>query len=116
MLGKLTDKLMANVEAENASYPRFESYDRRMKIRDIVEGIDFEGGFSMQGAKLQGYGTKEEPAYLTFYRDKRPFIVAAGCASASNPSASRATMWPCASAWRMIQPLAPERQLALPPR
>ena len=39
-----------------------------MCIRDsIVDGIDFEGGFSMQGAKLQGYGTKEEPAYLTFY-------------------------------------------------
>ncbi len=62
----------------NASYPRFESYDRRMKIRDIAEGIDFEGGFTMQGAKLQGYGTKEEPAFLTFYRDKRPFIITSG--------------------------------------
>ena len=66
------------MDEENASYPRFESYDRRMKIRDIVEGIDFEGGFSLQGAKLVGYGTKEEPAYMTYYRDKRPFIVAAG--------------------------------------
>lgn len=78
LVGKLTDKLLANVEESSASFPRFESYDRRMKIRDIVEGIDFEGGFSMQGAKLQGYGTKEEPAYLTFYRDKRPFIITSG--------------------------------------
>jgi hypothetical protein len=78
LVGKLSDKLLANVEESSASFPRFESYDRRMKIRDIVEGIDFEGGFSMQGAKLQGYGTKEEPAYLTFYRDKRPFIVTSG--------------------------------------
>lgn len=78
LFGKLSDKLLANVEADNATYPRFESYDRRMHIRDIVEGIDFEGGFSMQGAKLQGYGTKEEPAFLTFYRDKRPFIVTKG--------------------------------------
>lgn len=78
MLGKLSDKLLANVDEGSATYPRFESYDRRMRIRDIVEGIDFEGGFSMQGAKLQGYGTKEEPAYLTFYRDKRPFIITSG--------------------------------------
>ena len=78
LFGKVTDKVLANVEEKNASYPRFESYDRRMKIRDIAEGIDFEGGFTMQGAKLQGYGTKEEPAFMTFYRDKRPFIITRG--------------------------------------
>lgn len=78
MLGRVTEKLLANVTEERASYPRFESYDRRIRIRDIVEGIDFEGGFSMQGAKLQGYGTREEPAFLTFYRDQRPFIVTFG--------------------------------------
>ncbi|HNI06421.1 MAG TPA: hypothetical protein PL010_17500, partial [Flavobacteriales bacterium] len=72
------DKVLANVTTENANYPRFESYDRRMRIRDIVEGVDFEGGFTMQGAKLQGYGTREEPAFLTFYRDKRPFILTKG--------------------------------------
>lgn len=76
--GRVVDKVLANVTAEKASYPRFESYDRRMKIRDIVEGIDYEGGFTMQGAKLQGYGTREEPAFMTFYRDKRPFIVTHG--------------------------------------
>jgi len=78
LLGHLSDKVLANVDEDNASYPRFESYERRRKIRDIAEGIDFEGGFTMQGAKLQGYGTKEEPAYLTFYRDKRPFIISSG--------------------------------------
>lgn len=85
LLGKLSDKVLANVSAKDASYPRFESYDRRMKIRDITEGIDFEGGFTMQGAKLQGYGTKEEPAYLTFYRDGRPFIVTRGVLFSIDP-------------------------------
>jgi hypothetical protein len=85
LLGKLTDKVLANVEAGTASYPRFESYDRRMKIRDIAEGVDFEGGFTMQGAKLQGYGTDEEPAFMTFYRDKRPFIVTRGLTYSIEP-------------------------------
>ncbi len=78
LLGKLSDKVLANMTPEKASYPRFESYDRRVRIREIADGIDFEGGFTMQGAKLQGYGTKEEPAFLTFYRDQRPFIVTRG--------------------------------------
>jgi hypothetical protein len=78
LLGKVQDKLLANVKVENASYPRFESYDRRKKIRDIMEGVDFEGGFSFQGAKLLGYGTREEPAFLVFYKDKQPFIVTSG--------------------------------------
>ena len=85
LLGRLSDKVLANVDAKTASYPRFESYDRRMRIRDIAEGIDFEGGFTMQGAKLQGYGTKEEPAYLTFYRDGRPFIVTRGVLFSIDP-------------------------------
>jgi hypothetical protein len=78
LFGQLQEKVLANVTPEKASYPRFSSYDRRMHIRDIVEGIDFEGGFTMEGAKLQGYGTREEPAFLTFYRDQRPFIITQG--------------------------------------
>ena len=78
LMGKVSDKVLANVDEDNASYPRFESYDRRLLIRDIVEGVDFEGGFSMRGARLQGYGTPDEPALLTFYRDKRPFIETSG--------------------------------------
>lgn len=76
--GTVVDKLRANVTAERASYPQFESYDLRKRITNIVPGIDFEGGFAMQGAKLQGYGTKEEPASLTFLRENKPFIVTRG--------------------------------------
>ena len=76
--GRIVDKVLAGADEDNASYPRFESYDRRQRVKDIIDGIDFEGGFTMKGAKLQGYGTRDEPAYLTFYRDKRPFIISSG--------------------------------------
>lgn len=78
LLGTVVDKLRANVTESSASYPRFESYDLRKRINDIVTGVDFEGGFTLQGAKLQGYGTKEEPASLTFKREGRPFIITKG--------------------------------------
>jgi hypothetical protein len=78
LLGTVIDKLRANVTEKNASYPRFESYDLRKRIANIVDGIDFEGGFTLQGAKLQGYGTKERPASLTFNREGKPFIATRG--------------------------------------
>jgi hypothetical protein len=78
LLGTVVDKLRANVTEKNANYPQFQGYDLRSTIRDIMPGVDFEGGFTMQGAQLQGYGTKEDPASLIFYRDKQPFIITKG--------------------------------------
>lgn len=76
--GTVTDKLQANVTPERASYPRFQSYDLRRRINEILPGVDFEGGFTMQGAKLQGYGSKQEPATLEFKYEGAPLIVATG--------------------------------------
>lgn len=78
LLGTVVDKLRANVTETSASYPRFESYDLRKRINEIVADIDFEGGFTMQGAKLQGYGTVAEPATLIFKREGKPFITTKG--------------------------------------
>ncbi|PCH93298.1 MAG: hypothetical protein COB85_07350, partial [Bacteroidetes bacterium] len=64
--GILNDKLKANVSAKNASYPRFDSYDKRLQINNLFDKVDYDGGFSMQGAKLIGSGSKEEDAYVTF--------------------------------------------------
>lgn len=85
LVGKVTDKLKANVKASTASYPRFESYDLRKRINEIVPGIDFEGGFAMQGAKLMGYGTRTEPATLTFKRNGAPFIITRGLSYTIDP-------------------------------
>lgn len=72
--GSVTDKVLGGVTEESASYPAFESYNKRLVIRDIVEDMDYEGGFSMRGSKLQGSGTTEEPASLTIYRDGYAFL------------------------------------------
>ncbi len=77
LIGRLTDKLLANVTPENATYPRFESYNKRLQIKEIQRGIDFIGGFSMHGSRMQGSGSKDQDAYLVFYREKKPFLIAA---------------------------------------
>ncbi len=72
--GAVSDKVLGGVDEDKASYPAFESYNKRLKIRDIVEGMDYEGGFAMRGSKLQGSGTTKQPAKLTVYRDNYAFL------------------------------------------
>lgn len=74
--GKLTEKILADKTTENTTYPKFESYYKRLQIQNIVKGVDYDGGFTMAGTKLQGSGSVEEPAILTFYRDSKKFLIA----------------------------------------
>lgn len=75
LLGQLTEKIIADKTTENATYPRFDSYYKRLKIQNIVKNVDYEGGFTMAGNKLAGSGTVEEPALLTFYRENKKFCL-----------------------------------------
>ena len=74
LMGVLTEKIIAGKDSSNASHPYFESYDKRLQIKNIVEDVDYDGGFAMKGNKLEGFGSSEEPAKLIFYRDDKPFI------------------------------------------
>lgn len=76
LLGSLEDKILANVTERSATYPRFESYDKRFEIKNIIDSVDYNGGFSMVGSKFIGSGSETEPALLTFYRNKKKLFVA----------------------------------------
>jgi hypothetical protein len=76
LLGQLTEKVIADRTGDKASYPRFESYNQRLQIKNIFENVDYDGGFTMRGNKLAGTGTNEEPAKLVFYRENAPFLEA----------------------------------------
>lgn len=72
--GRLTEKVVSEKGA-NISYPRFDSYSKRMKIEDIAKDVDYDGGFSMRGPKFIGSGSKNEDALLIFKRDGKKFLV-----------------------------------------
>lgn len=76
LIGSVNEKVLANVEEDKASYPRFQSYEARYKIPNIAPGVDFDGGFLQQGGKVVGAGTDENPAYLYFKREDQVFIKA----------------------------------------
>ncbi len=67
--GNLHDKVKYNQDTEKATYPKFYSYTKEFIIEDLYDNIDYEGGLSMQGAKLVGTGTVEKTAKLKIYRN-----------------------------------------------
>lgn len=64
MLGKLMDKAGNLDNPSKSDYPKFTSYNQHFELKDIVPGVDYEGGFSVQGRSFIGSGTKAEPATI----------------------------------------------------
>jgi len=77
LTGRLIDKLLVIQGPEDATYPRFRSYNTNLEIKELVKDASYKGGFSMHGGKMIGSGGKERAATLTFNRSGKPFLVAA---------------------------------------
>ncbi len=82
--GKLIDKMVSSSDSATMSYPRFQSYDMGMTIKEIAPNVSYTGGFSLNGVKVLGYGTPEEKALLSFYaRDGKTKVLSAKAATVS---------------------------------
>jgi hypothetical protein len=64
LLGYINERALPIANPEDANYPKFYSYQSKYQIPDLFREIAFSGGLSMQGAKLVGTGTLENPASL----------------------------------------------------
>ncbi len=76
LLGQLTDKILANMTPERASYPKFDSYDKRVRIENISPNVNFDAGFSMVGSKLLAKGNEDQDAIIEFIRSDTLFLKA----------------------------------------
>lgn len=58
------------------AYPQFISYDKSLKLKEVIKDVDYEGGFAMRGASFVGSGSNEKLAKLIFKYKGRPFVIA----------------------------------------
>ncbi len=72
-LGVLTEKV-ANEGAGKISYPRFDTYTKRVVVKNVIKDVDFEGGFAMRGPKFIGSGDSKNLASLVFKRNNERFL------------------------------------------
>jgi hypothetical protein len=76
ILGQLNDKVRSQRSNSEAIYPQFSSYSKRLVVKNVFPDVDYDGGFTLEGASLIGRGSAEEPAKIIFYKDKLPFLEA----------------------------------------
>jgi len=62
--GRFEDKLTAENPATGGSYPRFESYENRLRVENFGPDIRYSGGFRLQGTTVYGFGNRENPAQI----------------------------------------------------
>jgi hypothetical protein len=85
ILGKLLDKTILEMsEGENA--PQFNSFEKRLKIPDLNENMDYDGGFTLQGDEFIGQGTIENPAKILLKFDKKVLFEISAVKFEMNPS------------------------------
>ena len=76
IMGRLTERIIAEVNNETTRYPRFESYQAVHEINNLFEGINYKGGFTMTGGRVLGSSTRDGDAEISFYRSDSLFITA----------------------------------------
>ncbi|MDD2412349.1 MAG: hypothetical protein PHR79_05475 [Bacteroidales bacterium] len=77
LLGYFEDKATLIADEDRVTYPRFRSYDYRIRLNNYFENVDFEGGIEMRGARFIGAGDEDNPAFLIFKKDNKDFVVVA---------------------------------------
>ncbi|MDD4646053.1 MAG: hypothetical protein PHY99_08700, partial [Bacteroidales bacterium] len=89
LIGQVENKILPGVGADVAGYPRFTSYELRNRIKNIYPGMDYEGGFSLQGLKVIGTGLPSQKGILTIYRNDKPVMRLACAHFTFKPDQSR---------------------------
>lgn len=67
--GIFEDKILVASEANKneQNYPRFESQEKKLNIKNIGPGVDYAGGFRLYGDGIIGYGDSNVPATITLF-------------------------------------------------
>jgi len=71
-IGRFSDRIIT--ENGELTYPRFDSYSKRLVVKNIYPDVDYDGGFGMRGPKFVGSGTNANPARIIFKRNNVKFL------------------------------------------
>lgn len=74
LFGRLEDKAMVDMKAENATFPKFSMYKGSQVYINLFKDIEFFGGFSLQGARVIGKPAADGFARIEIKHTNKPFI------------------------------------------
>lgn len=73
--GKIEDKAMVDITAENATFPRFTMYKGSQVYINLFKDIEFFGGFSLQGSRVIGLPSSDGFSRIEIKHNNKPFII-----------------------------------------
>jgi hypothetical protein len=68
--GRFEDNVTPD-KTSQTQFPQFESFNKKLRISKIGDGIQYDGGFQLRGLAVYGYGEGQERALLTIFNKKR---------------------------------------------
>ena len=74
LIGKFQNKI--SIGKMSQTYPRFTSYSKNIFLKDIFEGIDYQGGYMLNGKKFIADGGKYADAKIIFNKNGKKLLVA----------------------------------------
>ncbi|MGC1391856.1 MAG: hypothetical protein WA816_12535 [Bacteroidales bacterium] len=72
--GQLADQAISFSNKDKADYPRFETYAKEFKIKNIFKGVNYEGGLIFEGANVKGTGKNTATAKITLFRNDTLYL------------------------------------------
>ena len=72
--GVVEDALSVKTEPDKYNFPKFRSYQKDFRLKDVLPGVDFEGNFMMYGPRFVTNDEKN-PSSMIFYRGGKRFLV-----------------------------------------
>lgn len=74
LLGKLSEKMNSVKDPQKAIYPRFESFNKEIKLEKLFKNVAYKGGIAIHGAKFLGKGSAEFPSTIELSRNDTLFL------------------------------------------
>lgn len=72
--GSFTHSISAGITSENATFPKFTTYHKMLTINNLFQDIGFQGGITLEGSRIVGWGSKGNEARLAFRKDGQQLI------------------------------------------
>jgi hypothetical protein len=74
LVGKLEDKVMVDVDHNKAIYPKFSMYPGNSVVINLFKNITYEGGFSVEGARIIGFPSTNFLPVVSISRNNELFM------------------------------------------
>ena len=74
VLGTLTDQASSYSDPSRAVFPRFETLVKKFLLENLYNGVNYEGGLTLEGASVKGTGQNYFPAIISLYRNDTLYI------------------------------------------